>query len=102
MAVLGDRAGQDREVHLAVVVDGDREVVSVPAGRVEPQPGRPEHTDGDEREGLEPYERRLLGELVDCDVAGGKDGDAVRAIDAVVPGGVGTKHLDVELATADD
>jgi hypothetical protein len=49
--------------------DGHGEVPAVPTGRVEPKPGRPEHADGDKGEGLESDGRRLLGELIDTDIA---------------------------------
>lgn len=77
-------------------------MAAVPTGRVEPKPSRPEHTDDDKGEDLEADERRLLRELIDRDIPGGEDGDALGAVERVVPEGVGSEHLDVELAAADD
>jgi len=71
------------------VVEGDREVPWVAAGRFQPKPRRSQDCDPDEHKNVETDQGCLLGQLIHGDVARSEDRDAVGAIDRVVALGVG-------------
>lgn len=79
------------------VVEGDAEVPRVPSRRFQAETSPSQDAGGRQRQPLEPHQRRLLGQLVERQIANAEDRDRVRPVDIVVSYGVGPEELTVEL-----